>query len=174
MVKCINVCSTVWIQSIIFRKSFLGTDPQITKYRYDSLQCEVIRSEQFENWHFSWAYNLWITRFEEKIPFARHDYGRVGVFNIRIRSLVKKLQPLGKCQFSNCSHQIASHCTCGCCRGGTWRGRPSWGWPWRSGWPPGGTLCFLDTGSPVKHGRLFLLPWKKWLVYSSVYWTNHF
>ena len=27
-----------------------------------------------------------------------------------MRSLVRKLKPLKKCQFSNCSHLIASHC----------------------------------------------------------------
>ena len=31
-------------------------------------------------------------------------------FRIKIRSLVQKLQPLEKCQVSNCSHLIASHC----------------------------------------------------------------
>ena len=48
---------------------------------------------------------------EQKTTYARHEYGRVGVFRIRIRSLLLKLQPLEKCQLSNCSHLIASHCT---------------------------------------------------------------
>ena len=51
------------------------------------------------------------TENEQKTTFARHEYGRVGVFRIKIRSLFLKLQPLEKCQFSNCSHLIASHCT---------------------------------------------------------------
>ena len=50
------------------------------------------------------------TSFEEKITFSRNDYGQVGVFRIKMRSLVQKLQPLEKCQFFNCSHLIASHC----------------------------------------------------------------
>ena len=47
---------------------------------------------------------------EQKTTFARHEYGRVGVFRIKISLLLPKLQPLEKCQFANCSHLIASHC----------------------------------------------------------------
>ena len=50
------------------------------------IQCDAIRLGQIEN---------------------SHEYGRVGVFRIQIRSLVQKFQ---KCQFSNCSHLVASHC----------------------------------------------------------------
>ena len=50
------------------------------------------------------------TNNEKKTTFARHESGPVGVFGIKIRSLLPKLQPLEKCQFSNCSHLIASHC----------------------------------------------------------------
>ena len=39
------------------------------------------------------------TSSEQKLTFARHDYGRVGVFRIKMRSLVQKLKPLKKCQF---------------------------------------------------------------------------
>ena len=39
-----------------------------------TVQCDAIRSEQFENVHFFWAYNFWITSSEQKITFARHDY----------------------------------------------------------------------------------------------------
>ena len=47
--------------------------------------CSVVRSEieQFENGHFSSAYNLWTSVYtgsEQKITFAKHEYGRVGVF----------------------------------------------------------------------------------------------
>ena len=31
------------------------------------------------------------TSFDQMITFARHEYGRVGVFRIKIRSLVQKL-----------------------------------------------------------------------------------
>ena len=50
------------------------------------------------------------TSSEHKITFARHEYGQVNVFRIRMRSLVQHLQPLEKCQFYNCSHLIASQC----------------------------------------------------------------
>ena len=45
------------------------------------------------------------------ITFAGHKYERVGVFEIKMRSLVQKLQPLEKRQLFNRSHLIASHCT---------------------------------------------------------------
>ena len=32
-----------------------------------------------------------MTSSEQKLNYARHDYGRVGVFRIKIRSLVQKL-----------------------------------------------------------------------------------
>ena len=47
---------------------------------------------------------------EQIITFAVHEFGRVGVFRIKIRSLVQKFYPLEKCQLSNCSYLIASHC----------------------------------------------------------------
>ena len=53
------------------------------------------------------------TNNEQKTTFARHEYGRVGVFRIKISSLLPKLKPLEKCQFSNCSHLIALHCRSG-------------------------------------------------------------
>ena len=53
------------------------------------LQCKAIRSEQFENRHFSWAYSLWTTRFDK---FKRNK------------------KNFCKCQFVNCSHLFASHC----------------------------------------------------------------
>ena len=55
--------------------------------------CDEIRSEQFE----------------QIITFTRHEYGRVRVFRNKMRSLVQKLKPLEKCQFSNCFYLIASH-----------------------------------------------------------------
>ena len=51
------------------------------------------------------------TNNEQKTTFARHEYGRVGVFGIKISSSLPKLQHLETCQFSSCSHLIASHCT---------------------------------------------------------------
>ena len=32
-----------------------------------------------------------LTNSEQKLNFARHDYGRVGVFSFKIRSLVQNL-----------------------------------------------------------------------------------
>ena len=37
------------------------------------------------------------TNNEQKTRFARHEFGRVGVFRIKISSLLPKLQPLEKC-----------------------------------------------------------------------------
>ena len=51
-----------------------------------------------------------LSNYGEKITFARYEYGQVGVFRIKIRSLVQKLQPLEKCQSSKCFHLIESHC----------------------------------------------------------------
>ena len=59
-----------------------------------NIHWDAIRSEQFENGHFWYAYNLWTSRetnSEQIITFARHEYGRVWVFRIKIRSLVQKL-----------------------------------------------------------------------------------
>ena len=56
--------------------------------------------------------NLWTSRLNKfcaKISFARHEYGQVEVFRIKMRALVQKLQLLEKCKFSNYSHLIASH-----------------------------------------------------------------
>ena len=66
------------------------------------------------------------TNNEQKTTFASHEYGRVGVFRIKISSLLPKLQPLEKCQFSNCSHLIESHCTYW--KVGVWRWRVCGGW----------------------------------------------
>ena len=52
-----------------------------------------------------------LTNSAQNITFARHEYGRVRVIRIKMRTLVQKLQPLEKCQFLNCSQLIASHCT---------------------------------------------------------------
>ena len=41
------------------------------------------------------------------MTLARHEYGRVAVFRIKMRFLVQKLWPREKCQFSNCSHLFA-------------------------------------------------------------------
>ena len=49
---------------------------------------------------------------ERILIFARHEYGRVGVFRIKMHSLVQKLKPLKNCHFSNCCHLFASHCMC--------------------------------------------------------------
>ena len=38
-----------------------------------------------------------LTSSDKKITFARHRYGRVGVFKIKMRLLVLKLKPLKKC-----------------------------------------------------------------------------
>ena len=57
------------------------------------LHCDAIRSEQFQNLHFSLAYNLWPTRLyksKQIITFARHEYGRVGVFRIKISCSLSK------------------------------------------------------------------------------------
>ena len=51
------------------------------------------------------------TSSEELKTFARHKYGQAGVFKIEMWSIVQKLEPLKKCQFSNCSDLIASQCT---------------------------------------------------------------
>ena len=51
------------------------------------------------------------TSSKQNITYTSNEYGRVKVFRIKIKSLVLKLQPLEKCQFANCSHLIASHCT---------------------------------------------------------------
>ena len=58
------------------------------------VQCEAIRSEQFENGHFSKAYKLMNIMFKQvlsKKTFARHEYGQVEVFRIKMRPLVQKL-----------------------------------------------------------------------------------
>ena len=78
------------------------------------VQCDAIRSEQLntDTFHKPTTYEPHVLiSFEQKITFARHENGRVGVFRMKMRTLVQKLQPLEKCQFSNCSHLIASHCT---------------------------------------------------------------
>ena len=50
-------------------------------------------------------------RYEQKITFARHDYGRIGVFRIQMRSFVQELQPLKKCPFSTVlSDRITLQC----------------------------------------------------------------
>ena len=47
--------------------------------------------------------NTFSASAEQIMTFARNKYGRVGVFRIKMRSLVKKLWPFEKCQISNCS-----------------------------------------------------------------------
>ena len=56
----------------------------------NNLSCDAIISEQFDNGHFLWAHNLWSKRTERIIIFTRHEYERLGVFRIKIRSLVHK------------------------------------------------------------------------------------
>ena len=64
-----------------------------------------------DNFHKPTTYEPHVqTSFEEKKAFPIHEYGRLGDFRIKMRSLIQKLQPLKKCQFSNCSHLIVSHC----------------------------------------------------------------
>ena len=76
------------------------------------VQCDAIRSEQLKNLHFFSLkpMNHIFRQVLKYYTFARDECGQVGVFNIKIRSLVQKLLRLEKCQFSNCSHLIASHC----------------------------------------------------------------
>ena len=50
--------------------------------------------------------------YEQMATVTRQEYGRVGVFRIKMRSLVQKLKPLEKCHFCNCSDQIESHRIC--------------------------------------------------------------
>ena len=55
------------------------------------MHCDAIRSDQFENWQFSWAYEPQVLTSSKQIKTSvRHEYGRVGVFRINIRSLVQK------------------------------------------------------------------------------------
>ena len=65
-----------------------------TLYMGYTIQCDVMRSVQFENGQFSWPTNYEPnvrTRSEQKINFATHENGRVGVFRIEIGSLDQKL-----------------------------------------------------------------------------------
>ena len=52
------------------------------------LECDAIRSEQFENGHF-FKPKVYEPRVkassEQTITFARHEYGMVGVFRIKMR-----------------------------------------------------------------------------------------
>ena len=96
------------MQTLYFATSL--TSIQITNI----LHCDAIRSEQLENgpFHEPTTYEPHIqTSSKQILTFAGHEYGRVEVFKIKKRSLVQKLQPLEKFQFSNVSHLIASHCT---------------------------------------------------------------
>ena len=80
-------------------------------YLYTVMQSDR-NSSKTDTFHKPITYKRHVqTNNEQKTTFARHEYGRVGVFRIKISSLLPKLQPLEKCQFSNCSHLIASHCT---------------------------------------------------------------
>ena len=65
-----------------------------------NIQCDAVRSEQFENWHFLWAYNWWTTSSEEITAFVRHEYERVGVFTIKMRPLVRKFIASRNCDNS--------------------------------------------------------------------------
>ena len=64
-----------------------------------SIQCEAIRSEPFS-----------YEQHAQTVSKQKTEYGQVGVFRIKMKSLGQKLQPLEKCQFSSCCHLIASHC----------------------------------------------------------------
>ena len=54
-----------------------------------AIHCDAIRPEQFENGQFSWAYNIYTwsldikTSSAQKINFARHEYERVEVEELR-------------------------------------------------------------------------------------------
>ena len=57
-----------------------------------TVHCDAIRSEQFDTFHEPITYEPRVlTSFEQIITFARHEYGRVEVFRIKMRSLVQKL-----------------------------------------------------------------------------------
>ena len=82
----------------------------LSLYVYSVMQSDR-NSTKTDTFHKPITYKRHVqTNNEQKTTFARHEYGRVGVFRIKISSLLPKLQPLEKCQFSNCSHLIASHC----------------------------------------------------------------
>ena len=57
--------------------------PENTIYIYT----DAIRWEQFEKWHFSWAYNLWTTRYSAQIiTFARHKKEWAELLTNKMRS----------------------------------------------------------------------------------------
>ena len=77
----------------------------------------VMQSDRFKNssktgpFHEPTTYKPHVQTSSDLImTFARYEYGRVEVFRTKIRPLIQKLQSLKKCQFSKCSHLIASHC----------------------------------------------------------------
>ena len=79
--------------------------------RYTVMQSDR-NSSKTDTFHNPITYKRHVqTNIEQKTRFARHEYGRVGVFRIKISPLLLKYQPLEKCQFSNCSYLIASQCT---------------------------------------------------------------
>ena len=57
-----------------------------------------------DTFHEPTTYKCW--------TYAKHEYRRVGVFRVKMRSLVQEIQALEKCQFSNWCHLIESNCTC--------------------------------------------------------------
>ena len=60
-----------------------------------NIQCDAIRSDQFEIWHFSLAYNLWPTRLNKFWKINNFCLTLIqkskSCFQIKIRSLVQKL-----------------------------------------------------------------------------------
>ena len=104
-----------FIVILLIRKINLK-DLESVLYRYYLILYTVMQSDRnslkTNTFHKPTTYKRHVqTNNEQKTTFARNKFGRVGVFRIKIRSLLLKLQPLEQCQFSNCSHLIASHCT---------------------------------------------------------------
>ena len=59
------------------------------KYKNISIWLDAIRSEQFENLHKPTTYEPRVkTGSKQIITFARHEYERVGVLRIKMRSIV--------------------------------------------------------------------------------------
>ena len=77
----------------------------ILKQNDTAIQCDAIRWEQLENWHFSWGYN-----------FSNNDLIlilKTSTQNLSERVVHKSLA-YEKCPFLNCSDLIASHCEVRC------------------------------------------------------------
>ena len=118
------------------------------------VQCTAISSEQFQNWHFSWAYSLWTARLDK---FLTNNY----FCSIRIRTRrsllykvtkiihISKEKVVNKCvffffYFSEQKLVILLNFSMGQLSETIYQ-------------------CTY-TGWPVKHRRVFLEPCKKWLV----------